>query len=94
MSAYTSIMTWKAEGRAEGLAEGMARGMLEAHRTDLARIIRLRFPTAPYEVSAAVRGLTDLDQLGRWMEAAVLAPTVEVFQVMALDADARATRNR
>jgi hypothetical protein len=92
VAAFSTIMEWKAEGRAEGMAEGLAAGMLEAHRSDLTRVIRLRFPAAPYEVATAVRGMTDLDQLGRWLEAAVLAPTVEVFQVMAHDADARAAR--
>ena len=94
MASVSMIQQWKMEGRAEGLAEGMALGMVEARRSDLLRVLRVRFPDAPYELGQMVRGMKDYDQLGRWFEAALVAPTVEVFAIMAQDSDARADRQR
>jgi hypothetical protein len=82
-----TILQWKAEGRAEGIAEGMALGMQEARRSDLLRVPRVKFPDAPADVTGAVRGMRDLDQLTRWFEAALVAPTVELFQAMAREFD-------
>lgn len=90
MASYAEISYWKAEGRAEGLVEGMALGMIEARRSDLLRIIRLKFPDAPYDLTTMVRGMQDLDQLSRWLESAVVAPSLDLFRAMASDADLRA----
>jgi hypothetical protein len=90
----TTILEWKAEGRAEGLAEGMALGMQEARRADLLKLLYMRFPDVPYDVTTSVRGMTDLDQLARWFEAALVAPTLEHFRLMAGDADGRAEVKR
>lgn len=94
MTSVSMIQSWKAEGRAEGMAEGMARGMIEARRSDLMKVIRVRFPDAPYDLVSTVRSMTDLDQLGRWFEAALVAPTIDLLRVMAQDADFQAHRRR
>ena len=94
MRSPATILEWKAEGRAEGLAEGMALGMQEARRADLLKLLYMRFPDVPYEITTGVRGMTDLDQLGRWFEAALVAPTLEQFRLMACDADGRAEMKR
>jgi hypothetical protein len=80
------MLDWKSDGKAEGLAEGMAMGMLEARREDLIKVIRVRFQTVPHEVMYAVRETADVDRLGRWLDAALVAPTVELFAVMTREA--------
>jgi hypothetical protein len=80
------LLTWKSDGRAEGLAEGMAMGMLEARREDLLKVARVRFGTVPHDVTYAIRGAADIDQLGRWLDAALVAATVEQFTAMTRDA--------
>lgn len=90
------IETWRAEGRAEGTAEGMARGMFEARRADLLRALQVRFATVPPpELSAAVRGIEEMDRLCRWFDAALTAPSIEMFRtVVAIGDDAvRAARS-
>ena len=93
MSALAFKETWMAEGRAEGMAEGLAIGMLEARRSDVLKVMRLRFPEAPYDVIATIRGINDLDQLTRWLESAIVATTLDMFLSMATSADQRAKRN-
>ena len=92
MNSVASLMDWKSQGRAEGFAEGMAMGMLEARRSDLLKLLRVKFPDVPYELTGSIRGMTDIDQLGRWFEAALGAPTVDLFRIMANDADSRGQR--
>jgi hypothetical protein len=94
MHTAATILEWKAQGRAEGLAEGMALGMQEARRGDLLKVLYMRFPDVPYDVTTCVRGMTDLDQLARWFESALVAPTLEQFRHMACDADGRAEAKR
>ena len=89
MNAVSTLMEWKSEGRAEGFAEGLAAGMLEARRSDLLKVLRVKFPDIPYDITGSVRGMTDIDQLSRWFEAALGAPTADLFRIMANDADAR-----
>lgn len=86
------IEAWRREGRAEGLAEGMALGMLEARRADLLRALQMRFQAAPpAELIAAVRAANDLNRLARWFDAAVTAPSLDVFRavVAAIESAAR-----
>lgn len=90
MHSANTYLEWKAQGHAEGLAEGMALGMQEARRSDLLKVLYLKFPDVSYEVTTGVRGMTDLDQLSRWFEAAVVSASVEQFRHMTADADARA----
>jgi len=89
MAAVADLLDWKAQGKAEGFAEGMAMGMLEARRSDLLKLVRTRFPDAPYELTMGIRGMTDLDQLDRWFDVALSAPTTDLFRIMASDADSR-----
>jgi hypothetical protein len=49
-------------------------------------VIRVRFQTVPHEVMYAVRETADVDRLGRWLDAALVAPTVELFAVMTREA--------
>jgi len=88
------LMEWKTQGRAEGFAEGMALGMLEARRSDLLKILRVKFPDAPYDITGSIRGMTDIDQVGRWFEAARIAPSTDHFRIRANDADARSGARR
>jgi hypothetical protein len=83
MASVSQIMEWKQQGHAEGLAEGMALGMAEARRSDLLKVLRMRFPDVPFEVTTGIRGTSDLDQLTRWFEAALIAPNIEMFRIMA-----------
>ena len=92
MQSVSMLMEWKTQGRAEGFAEGMAVGMLEARRSDLLKLLRVKFPEAPYDLTGSIRGMSDIDQVGRWFEAALVAPTTDHFRIMANDADARAPR--
>ena len=88
MASTSQMLQWKADGKAEGMAEGIAVGMLEARRSDCLRVLRLRFPEAPHDLIAMIREFKDLDQLGRWMEAAVVSPNLDMFRAMAQEADA------
>ena len=82
------IESWRREGRAEGLAEGMALGMLEARRADLLRALQMRFQSAPpTDLIAAVRAADDLSRLARWFDAAVTAPTFDVFRAVVAGID-------
>jgi len=87
----------KEEGRAEGFADGMAAGMLEVRRSDLVKVLRVRFPDVDRDLVSIVRSMTDQDQLARWFEAALVSPSKEMFPMLAQDADQRAmlhSRNR
>ncbi len=94
VNSVSAMLEWKSEGRAEGFAEGMAVGMQEARRSDLLKILRLRFPDIPSDIPTGIRGMKDLDQLSRWLEVALTAPTSEMFRAMAQDADGRANLRR
>jgi hypothetical protein len=94
MNSVSAMLEWKAEGRAEGFAEGMAVGMQEARRSDLLKVLRMRFPEISSDITTGIRGMKDLDQLTRWLEVALTAPTAEMFRAMAHDADGRAVLRR
>ena len=85
MASTSMMLGWKAEGRAEGFAEGLASGMREARREDLLKLLRVKFHNLPPELTSAVRGTDQIDHLTRWFEAALGAPTLEVFAVMIRD---------
>ena len=82
MAATAQMLEWKDEGRAEGFAAGLAAGMAEAHREDLLKLLRVKYHHLPVELADTVRGATDLDQLTRWFDAALAAPTLEAFGVL------------
>lgn len=79
MAATAQILAWKSEGRAEGFAAGLAAGLLDARREDLLKLLRVKSHALPPELTAAVRGTTDLTLLSRWFDAALAAPTLEGF---------------
>ncbi|HEX4609036.1 MAG TPA: hypothetical protein VH092_12590 [Urbifossiella sp.] len=83
MAATAQILSWKAEGRAEGFAEGLAAGLIEARRDDLIKLLRVKFHQLPPELAAAVRGSTDPSLLSHWFDAALAAPTLEGFALLA-----------
>lgn len=94
-----SLSTWAdpwagGDGRPPGdFASGLTMGMLEAKRADLLRILQLRYRSVvPNEISAAVRTITDLDRLDRWLDTAITAPCLDTFRlvVSAMDGAARA----
>jgi hypothetical protein len=72
------IVEWQADAKARGLAQGQA----ERARADLLRVLQLRFPGAvPSDLATRVERLTDLDELARWFDAAVTAPSLDAFRV-------------
>ena len=66
------VLEWMAEGEAKGKREGQVKTLL--------RILRLRFGALALELEAAVRTTSDLDQLDRWVDAAVTSPTLDAFR--------------
>jgi len=68
MKQSQQVLEWIAEGKVEGKAEL------------LLRQVRLRFGAVPPELEAAIRTATDPDQLDRWGDAAVTAPTLDAFR--------------
>lgn len=82
MASASIMLEWKAEGRAEGMAEGLALGMAEARREDLLKLLRVKYHSLPFELSSAVRSMSELDDLSRWFDAALAAPTLEAFAVL------------
>lgn len=78
----TATRSWiSSDGRADGFAEGMALGMIEARRAAVLRGIQLRFgASAPPELAALIRGTKDLDLLGQWLDAMLLAPDLGAFR--------------
>jgi hypothetical protein len=55
---------------------------LETKRQDLLRALQLRYPPAvPADLSEAAAAITDLEELDRWFDAAVTAPSLEAFRM-------------
>lgn len=61
----------------EWIAKGEARGLVNARRADLRRILELRFSPIPSDLIALIESETSLEQLGRWLDQAVTAATVD-----------------
>lgn len=83
MASPAMILSWKEEGRAEGFAQGLASGMIESRREDLLKLLRIKYVMLPPELTSAVRNEQSLDQLTRWFDATLSAPTLEAFAVLA-----------
>ena len=67
------VMEWQAEARTEAEAKARAE--------DVLKVLRLRFgPDLPGDVEERIRTTTNLDQLDRWLEAAVKARTPNKFR--------------
>ncbi|MCG5053706.1 MAG: hypothetical protein KA712_12155 [Myxococcales bacterium] len=67
----------KAEGKAEGEAEGEARGQREASASALLTVLEARGFSVSPDLRRRIFGCTDLEQLGRWLRAAVTAESAE-----------------
>ncbi|MCG5053704.1 MAG: hypothetical protein KA712_12145 [Myxococcales bacterium] len=67
----------KAEGKAEGEAEGEARGQREASASALLTVLEARGFSVSPDLRRRIFGCTDLEQLGRWLRAAVTAASAE-----------------
>jgi hypothetical protein len=66
----------------------MILGMLEARRDDLLRALLLRFQAPPpSDLAAAIRALDDLKCLGHWLDAALTAPTIDMFRTIVAGTD-------
>ena len=73
----------------QDFASGLSLGMIEAKRRDVLRTYQLRFhASADAEVAATVRSMDDIDRLDRWLDAAVTAPSADVFIGMVTASDA------
>ena len=63
------------------IAEGQAKGRLETQRADLLRALRVRFRSEVYEdLSAAIRDLSNGEELARWFDAALTAGSMDEFR--------------
>jgi len=59
----------------------MAEGQVKQRIASVLRVLELRFPPgAPADLTALIRGSTDLGQLSRWFDAAALAPSLDDFR--------------
>jgi hypothetical protein len=55
--------------------------MAEAQQQALLRVLRARFPSPlPGELEAAIAQLNDADELGRWLDAAATAASLDDFR--------------
>ena len=63
------VLEWQAQAKAEGKAE------------DVLHVLRKRLSAAlPADVEQTIRGTRDMDQLNRWFDAALSAPTLAAFR--------------
>jgi hypothetical protein len=63
------------------LNEGERRGAVEAHRTDLLKLLRARLhDPVPEEIRLAVEGTNDPATLDRWFDVALQADTWATFR--------------
>ena len=73
MQVSQQVLEWQAEARVE--AE------LARSRRDILRAIELRFHTPPpFDLTAAVSTLTDLNELSRWFDIAITSDTLDAFR--------------
>jgi flagellar biosynthesis/type III secretory pathway protein FliH len=78
------VLEWQAEALQRGLAEGEARGEAKAKAEAVIGALRLRFgKKLPKKLQQAIAQTTALDQLNRWFEAAITAPSLDAFRVQA-----------
>lgn len=90
MSTNTWSDPWAGK-QPQDFASGLSLGMIEAKRRDVLRTFQLRFhASADPELAATVRAMDDIDRLDRWLDAAVTAPTADVFEGMVTAGDAMA----
>jgi hypothetical protein len=67
------VLEWMAEGEAKGERQGKVDTLL--------RQLRKKFPPgAPAELGATVRACQDAEQLDRWLDAIVVAATLDDFR--------------
>ena len=75
MEQIDIVREWKDKARVEGRRE--------AERDKLLKVLRKRFPPeVPPDLAQAVQQTTDLDQLARWFDAALDAPSLDVFRAV------------
>ena len=68
------------QGLKQGRQEGRQEGELQALRTTIEEILKLRFGALPDEVRESVKHLHDLNQLRQLQREAVLCPELETFK--------------
>jgi hypothetical protein len=62
----------------------------ERARADVLRLLELRLPgPIPADLRATIEGITDLNELSRWFDAAATADTLETFQTAVMRAPSR-----
>ncbi len=72
----TAAQVWLEEGEAKGEARGMAAGIAQGKSETLARQLKCRFGPLPDKVQAHIAA-ANLDQIDRWLEAVLDAPTLD-----------------
>jgi hypothetical protein len=70
------VLEWQAEAEKRGLARGQA----EAKVAGLLHVLTKRFRAVPADVERSIRATSDLEQLDRWLDAALDAATLTAFR--------------
>jgi hypothetical protein len=68
------------QGQEEGRQQGREEGQVQGRRDTLLRAVAKRFSTVPADVRQLIENETRIDELDRLLDAAVLAPSLEVFR--------------
>lgn len=93
MSAFGWNDPWQAATPPSDFAAGLAMGMLETKRSDILRTIQLRFCTdLPIDLAAAIKAMDNLDDLDRWLDAALTASSLDAFRSTTTWADSAARK--
>jgi hypothetical protein len=68
MRQSLQVLEWKTEAKVEAKADS------------LLRVLRFRFGPIPPEAESGIQSTSDLDQLDRWLEAALASATFDDFR--------------
>ena len=75
------VLEWFNMGRAEGEARGEIKGGVQFGIDSLLDVLAMRFPPgAPADLEAAIRAITNRDQLHDWLLSAVKADSLDAFR--------------
>jgi hypothetical protein len=70
------VLEWQAEAEKRGLARGQSQAKVAA----LLHVLTKRFRAVPADVERSIRETSDLEQLNRWLDAALDAATLSAFR--------------
>jgi hypothetical protein len=59
----------------------LSQGELRGERRSLIRVLRARFgPSLPDELTTAIEGMSDADELARWIDLAATVDSLQAFR--------------